>query len=77
LEDTIQVISLPEPLHKDESKDKSILYQAAIELNNSAELPAKDIEQLPTPSRIVLLESSTALQGLQDHVLNTIEPIPA
>jgi hypothetical protein len=45
LKDTIQAISLLEPLHKDKSKDKSILYQAAtLKLNNSAELPIKDIK---------------------------------
>ena len=61
MEDTIQAISLPEPLHEDESEDELILYQAATpESNNSEELPKKDIEQLLTPSRTVLLESSTA-----------------
>ena len=77
LEDTIQAISLPEPLHEDESENESILYQAATpESNDLAELPTKDIEQLPTPSRTVSPEPSTAPQGLQDHVLSTIEPIP-
>jgi hypothetical protein len=65
LEDTIKAISLPEPLHEDESKDELILYQTAtLELNNLAELPVKDIEQLLTPSRMVsldLLELNTAL----------------
>ena len=41
-----------------------------------AELSIKDIKQLPTPSRTVSPEPSTAPQGLQDHVLSTIEPIP-
>jgi hypothetical protein len=62
LEDTIKAISLLKPLHKDKSKDESILYQAATpELNNSAKLPVKDIKQLPTPSRTVLLKLSTVL----------------
>jgi hypothetical protein len=76
LEDTIQAISLLKLLHKNESEDELILYQAAtLELNDSVELSIKDIKQLPTLSRMVLLKLSTALQGLQDHVLNIIEPI--
>ena len=65
LEDTIQAISLPEPLHEDESENESILYQAATpESNDLAELPIKDIKQLRTPSRTVLLKPSTIPQGL-------------
>jgi len=50
-----------------------------ITLNNSAELPTKDIEQLPTPSRTVspdLPETNTTPGGLQDDILDTIEAIP-
>ena len=83
LEDTIQVISLPEPLPEDESEDESILYQmttptTAPDSNDSTKLPTKDIEQLPTPSRTVspdLPELSTEPQGLQDYTVNTIELI--
>jgi len=45
-------------------------------LNDSAELPIKDIKQLPTPSRIVsldLLETNTISGGLQDNILDIIE----
>jgi len=45
-------------------------------LNDSAELPTKDIEQLPTPSRTVspdLPETNTTPGGLQDDILDTIE----
>ena len=87
MEDTIQAISLPE----DESKDKSTLYivdlthQRSISnadqttTPNLTELPIKDTEQLPTPSRTVspdLPESNATPGGLQDDILNTIEPIP-
>jgi len=59
LEDTIQTINLPKPLHKDESEDELILYIVDLtpkgstsnsdqiitpKLNNSAEYPIKDIE---------------------------------
>ena len=82
MEDTVQTISLPEPLHKDESKDESILYTVNLnpqrstsnidqtttpKLNNLVEPPMKDIEQLPTPSRMVsldLLEINTTPGGL-------------
>ena len=72
MEDTIQIISLLEPL-KDKSKDKSILYRPILNadqttiLNDSVELPIKDIKQLPTPSRTVspdLPEINTILGGL-------------
>jgi len=68
LENTIQTINLLEPLHKDESENKSILYTVNLtpkestlnsdqittpKLNDSAEHPIKDIKQLPTPSRTV------------------------
>jgi hypothetical protein len=68
LEDTIQTISLPEPLYEDESEDESILYTVDLtpksstsnieqtttpKSNDLAERPTKDIEQLPTPSRTV------------------------
>ena len=77
LEDTIQAISLPKPLHEDKSENELILYQVATpELNDLIEFPIKDIKQLLTSSRTVLLELSTVLQGLQDHVLSTIKPIP-
>jgi len=45
-------------------------------LNNSAELPIKDIKQLLIPSRTVspdLLEINTILGGLQDDILDIIE----
>jgi hypothetical protein len=69
------MISLLEPLYKDKSKDKSILYRPTSNIdqittpksNNLVELPTKDIEQLPTPSRIVspeLLETNAILGGL-------------
>src|SRR6266702_2910298 len=64
LVDTIQVISLPEPLHEDELEDESVLYinqTTAPDSNDLAKLLTKDIKQLPTPSRTVspdLLESS-------------------
>jgi hypothetical protein len=48
-------------------------------LNDSVELPTKDIKQLPTPSRTVsldLLETNTTSGGLQDDILDTIEEIP-
>ena len=62
MEDTIQAISLLELLHEDESDDDLILYQITVlEPNDSAELPKKDIEQLPTLSRTVSLESITVL----------------
>jgi hypothetical protein len=64
LEDIIQVISLPEPLHEDKSEDEAILYTSQttiLKLNDSAELPKRNIEQLPTPGRMVLLKSNTAL----------------
>ena len=73
MEDTIQTISLPEPLYKDESKDKLILYRPTSNadqttiLSRSAELPIKDIGQLPTPSRMVspdLPETNATLGGL-------------
>jgi len=73
LKDTIQAISLPEPLYEDKSEDKSILYRPTSNadqttiLNDLAELPIKDIEQLPTPSRTVsldLLETNTIPGGL-------------
>ena len=79
MEDTIQIINLPEPLYEDESEDKSILYTVNLtpkgsilnsnqtttpKLNDSAEYPIKDIKQLPTPSRTVLLELSTSPKGL-------------
>jgi len=91
LEDTIQTINLLEPLHEDESEDKLILYivnltpkgstsnsnQTTIsKLNDSAEYPTKDIKQLPTPSRMVLLELSTSLEGLQDDIIGIIEVPP-
>ena len=56
LEDTIQVISLPEPQHEDESEDESVLYinqSTTPESNESAKRPTKDIEQLLTPSRTI------------------------
>ncbi len=67
MEDTIQVISLLEPLYKDELEDESVLYINQVttpKSNELVKLPTKDIEQLPTPSRTVsldLLESNTAL----------------
>jgi len=75
LEDTIQTISLPEPLHEDESEDESILYRPTSNVdqtttpksNDLVEPPTKDIEQLPTPSRTVsldLLETNTIPGGL-------------
>jgi hypothetical protein len=82
LEDTLQTISLPEPLYEDESEDELILYTVDLtpksstsnieqtttpKSNDLAELPTKDIEQLPTPSRTVspdLLETNTILGGL-------------
>jgi hypothetical protein len=74
LEDTLQTISLPEPLNEDESEDESILYRPTLntdqmtipESNDSAELPIKDSKQLPTPSRTVSpdLETNTTLGGL-------------
>jgi hypothetical protein len=78
LEDTIQTISLPKPLHKDESEDEAILYTSqttTLKLNNSAKLPKRNTRQLLTPGRMVSPELNTALQGLQDHVSNTVEPI--
>jgi len=48
-------------------------------LSDSAELPIKDIEQLPTPSRMVspdLLEANTTPGGLQDDILDIIKAIP-
>jgi hypothetical protein len=71
LEDTLQTISLPEPLYEDKSKDESILYTANLtpqsstsnadqtttpKSNNSAEPPTKDTKQLPTPSRTISLD---------------------
>ena len=71
LEDTLQTISLLEPLYKDESEDESILYTVDLtpksstsnieqtttpKSNDSAEPPTKDTEQLPTPSRTVSLD---------------------
>ena len=94
MEDTLQTICLPEPHHKDESEDESILYTVNLDpqgstsnidqtttpiSNDSAELPAKDIEQLPTPSRTVspdLPEINTTPGGLQGDILNTIEESP-
>jgi hypothetical protein len=86
LEDTIQTISLPKPLHEDKSKDKSILYRPTSnnqrttpKSNDSVEPSTKDIKQLPTPSRTVspdLLEISTTPGGLQDDIINTIKDIP-
>ena len=82
LEDTIQTISLPEPLHKNKSKDESVLYRPTSNtdqttvLSNSVDLPTKDIKQLPTPSRTVspdLPETNTTPEGLQDNILDTIE----
>jgi len=79
------VISLPEPLYKDKSKDESILYRPTLNanqttiLNDSAELPVKDTEQLLTPSRMVspdLPKINTTLGGLQDDILDIIEAIP-
>ena len=65
LEDIIQAISLLELLYKDKSENESILYQTATpELNDLVELPTKDIKQLLTPSRTVLLKPSTVSQGL-------------
>ena len=73
MEDTLQTISLPEPLLEDESEDESILYRPTSNAdqtttsNDSAELPIKDIKQLPTPSRTVfpdLLETNTIPGGL-------------
>jgi len=67
LENTIQVISLLEPIYEDKLEDKSILYinQMTIpKLNELVKRPIKDIEQLPTPSRTVsldLLELNTTL----------------
>jgi hypothetical protein len=87
LEDTIQTISLPEPLLEDESEDESIIYRSTSnidqtttpESNDSAEPPTKDIEQLPTPSRTVspdLPETNTTPGGLQNDILSTIETGP-
>jgi len=77
LEDTIQTINLLEPLYKDKLEDKLILYMVNLtskgstlnsdqiitfKSNDLAEYLMKDIEQLPTPSRMVslnILESST------------------
>jgi len=81
LEDTIQTISLLEPL-KDELEDESILYRPTLNadqtttLNDLVELPTKDIKQLPTPSRTVspdLPETNATPGGLQDDILDTIE----
>jgi hypothetical protein len=62
------MISLPEPLYKDESEDESILYTVNLtpksstlnieqtttpKSNDLVERPTKDIKQLPTPSRTV------------------------
>jgi len=91
LEDTIQTINLPEPLHEDELEDESILYTDDFtpkgstsnfdqtitpESNDSAEHPTKDIEQLLTPSRTVLLELSTSPEGLQDDIIGIIKVPP-
>jgi hypothetical protein len=89
LEDTIQEIGLPEDKSEDKSTlyTVNLTHQRSTsnadqtttpESNDSAEHPIKDIEQLPTPSRTVspdLPESSTTPGGLQDDVLNAIEPI--
>ena len=80
MEDTLQTISLLEPLYEDKSKDESILYTVNLTpksstsnadqttiLNDLAEPPIKDTEQLPTLSRTVsldLLETNTILGGL-------------
>ena len=75
MEDTLQTISLPEPLHEDEFKDESILYRPTSNAeqtttpksNDSAELPTKDFKQLPTPSRTEspdLPETIATLGGL-------------
>ena len=62
MKDTIQVISLLKLLNKDEFNNNLILYQITVlELNNSAELFKKDIKQLPTFSRMVLLKPNTIL----------------
>ena len=72
MEDTIQIISLPEPL-KDKLEDESILYRPTSNadqttiLNDLVELPTKDIKQLPTLSRTVspdLPETNAILGGL-------------
>ena len=62
MEDIIQAISLLELLNEDKSNDDLILYQITVlELNNSAKLFKKDIKQLPTFSRMVLLKTNTNL----------------
>ena len=62
LKDTIQVISLLKLLNEDEFNNNLILYQITVlKLNNSAKLFKKDIEQLPTSSRMVLLKPNTIL----------------
>ena len=62
MEDTIQAISLLEPLHENKSNNDSISYQITVlELNGSAKLPKKDIEQLPTLSRTISPEPNTVL----------------
>jgi len=87
LEDTLQTISLPEPLLKDKFKDKSILYRPTPNVdqttipksNDAAEPRTKDTEQLPTPSRTVspnLSETNTSPGGLQDDILEAIETGP-
>ena len=51
MEDTLQTISLPEPLYEDKSKDESILDRSTLNIdqtntpksNDSAEPPIKDI----------------------------------
>ena len=87
MEDTLQTISLPEPLLKDKFKDKSILYRPTPNVdqttipksNDAAEPRTKDTEQLPTPSRTVspdLPESNASPQGLQDDIMDTIKESP-